>query len=126
MSAGAGCKSLVERDLPLYSDDERWAVFAESRETCKGRLATPARRALLRAYFWGLGEGILDVSSRMLSVKKSLLGADFGAPKTEPLMRVWEGSGLFSLFLDIALRRAQVGSGSAHAKRKVQNGDRRY
>ena len=49
-------------------------------------------------------------------MKKSLLGAGLAAPKTEPLTRVCEGSGLFSLFLDIARMDAIVGWSAAHAR----------
>jgi hypothetical protein len=66
-----------------------------------------------------------EVSSRMLSVKKSLLGAGFGAPNTEPFTRVWEGSGLFSLFLDMACIVACARHGPAHAKAPVGAGHER-
>ena len=53
-------------------------------------------------------------------MKKSLLGAGLEAPRTEPLTRVWEGSRLFSLFLDIAWMVATTGRCQAHANNYVE------
>jgi hypothetical protein len=102
---GAGCRCFRDLDAPLLGLEDLCTAFTVSLDACNGLAAPTARLGLLSAalLFIGLGEGIRDVSSSKLSVKNSSFGTRLAWPKTDPLARVCEGSGLFSLLLDMAM-----------------------